>query len=38
MRRDGAAVIEEFRDCLGLEELAAAVYIAMAKQHIRENT
>jgi hypothetical protein len=38
VRRAGAALIEDFKSSLGSEELAVAVYIAMVRQQLRENT
>lgn len=37
MRLAGAAIIENFKDSFGTEQLAAAVYIAMVKQQLTED-
>jgi hypothetical protein len=37
MRRAGAAIFDDFKDSLGQEELAAAVYISMERQRRIQN-
>jgi hypothetical protein len=37
MRRAGAAILNDFKESLGQEELAAAVYISMERQRRIQN-